>query len=84
MKIDGSEYRKSVVVLCHFEEGMPVFGEVIDIIVTPLQECLFIMHPLVADFFDRHFHAYHVVSYNHLTLVYRHSQLHDWQVLHTN
>ena len=84
MKIDGSEYRKSSVVLCHFEQGMPVFGEVIDIIVTELQECLFVVHPLVADYFDRHFHAYHIVSYNHHTLVYRYSQFHDHNVLHTN
>ena len=84
VKIDGSEYRKSTVVLSSFEEGLPVFAEVVDIIATPLQECLFIMHPLVADYFDRHFHAYHVITYNDHTLVSRYCQLHDHQVLHTN
>ena len=36
VQIDGSEYRKAVVVLCHFEEKMPVFGEVVDVLDTPL------------------------------------------------
>ena len=63
---------------------MPIFGEVIHIIVTDLNERLFVMHPLVADYFDRHFHAYHVVPYNHHTFVYCYYQFHDHNVLHTN
>ena len=84
VQIDGSVYRKAVVVLCHFEEEMPVFGEVVEVLVTPLRECLFVLHPLVSDYYDRHFHAYHVVPCNHRTLVYRHSQFPDHNILHTN
>ena len=43
-----------MVVLYHFEDGMPVFGEVKDIIVIQLKECLFVLYPLVADYYDRH------------------------------
>lgn len=40
---------------------MPFFGVVVDIIVTHLQECLFVIHALVADYFHIHFHAYRAV-----------------------
>ena len=83
-KIDGAEYRKAAVVLCHFEDGMPVFGEIVDTIITPLKECILIMHPLVADYFDKHFHAYHTIPFRDRVIVCCHSQLHDHQVLHTN
>ena len=70
--------------MTHFEDGMPVFGEIITPIGTPLQECLFVMRPLVAEYFDRHFHAYHVILNSSQIVVYRHFQFHDHQVLHTN
>lgn len=83
-KIDGVEYRKAAVVLCHFEDEMPIFGEIVNIIVTPLKECLLVIHPLVADYFDRHFRAYHVIPCKDRIIVYCHFQLHDHQILHTN
>ena len=81
---DGSVYRKSVVVLSHFEERMPIFGEVMQVLVTQLRGYLFVLCPLVADYFDRHFHAYHVVPCSYRTLVHRHHEFHDHYVLDTN
>ena len=71
-------------VLCHFEQETPVFGEVIKVLVTPLQECPFVLRPLVSDYYDKHFQAYHVVPWSHRTLVYRHCQFPDHSILHTN
>ena len=63
---------------------MPVFGEIIDIVVTPLEECILVMRPLVADYYSRHFHAYHVIPMQEPILVYRHMDIYDYQVYHTN
>ena len=83
-QVEGAEYRKSTIVICHIEDGMPVFGEIIDVIIAPLRDCLLVMHPLIPDHFDRHFHSYHVFPSMDHVLVYHHFQLHDYQVLHTN
>ena len=50
---------------------MPVFGEVVDIIVThaPLQECILVLHPLLADYFDKRFHAYHTILFKDCVII---------------
>ena len=39
VKVDGTVLRNNMVLLCHFEDGMPVFGE-IKHIMTHLKEVL--------------------------------------------
>ena len=84
VSIDGNEYAKSSVVLCGFEYGLPVFGEVKHLLITALQEVIFVMDTMSSDYFDRHYHSYHVVpERDHLIIVKSH-QLLDHQVLHAN
>lgn len=78
--ISGTTYRKETVVVCGIEDDTPMFGRIMELIVTPLQECLFVICPLLTIAFQHHYHAYEVVPTNS-TVVYRHRQLFDYHPL---
>ena len=44
--INGATYRKEIVVVCGSENDTPMFGSIAEIIVTPHQECFFVLSPL--------------------------------------
>ena len=57
------------------EDDMPVFGKIVDIIVLPTSECLFILAPHVCTKFNAHFHAFEVTSVQDV-FFYNHKELH--------
>ena len=60
VELHGTTYtRKAVVVYKHIDD-MPVFGEIMDIFVTPVGECLFILRLLLTVGLCAHFHSYEV------------------------
>ena len=75
VKVDGTVYRNNMVLLCHFEDGMPVFGEIKHIIMIHSKEVLFIMLPLIAEYLERHYHAFKVLSVPSKVLVYHPHEL---------
>ena len=78
--INGTTYRKGTVVVCGIEDDIPVFGRIMELIVTPHQECLFVICPLLTLAFQHHYHAYKVVLTDS-SVVYDHVQLFDYHPL---
>lgn len=78
--INGTTYIRGQVVIYHVEDDTPIFGTIIEFIVIPHLECLFIISPLTTVCFNHHFHA-HEVYHSNQTLIYRYKQLHDYHPL---
>lgn len=49
-------------ILASIEDDIPIFGKIIDIIITVPSTCLFVLVPYVGDCFCKHFNAYEVYS----------------------
>ena len=73
-----------MVLVCHFEDGMPVFGEIKYIIVTHSTEVLFILLPLISVQLKRHFHTYKVLPVPSKVLIYHPHELADYHPLTTS
>ena len=43
-----------------YVNGMPVFGEIVEILVSPINECLFVLKLLTSLCFCAHLHSYEV------------------------
>ena len=69
--VNGTTYPKKAVVVCGFADYQPVFGVIEEIIVTPIQECLFVLRPLVTHL-NRHFHCFEVEETSSHSFVCRH------------
>ena len=78
--IRGTTYRRGTVVLCGIEDDTPMFGRIMELIVTPHQECLFVVCPLLTITFQRHYHAYEAVLTDS-SVMYNHAQLFDYHPL---
>ena len=78
--INGATYRKEIVVVCGFENDTPMFGSIAEIIVTPHQECFFVLSPLITIAFRYHYHAFEVVPTDTI-VVYNYKQLFDFHPL---
>ncbi len=78
--IRGTKYAVNYLVICYLDDDEdPVFGAIKDIIVTPRNECLFILTPF---FYNTHFHAYEVTEVNdNQILIYRQQELRDFHPL---
>lgn len=72
--INGVTYRKGTVVICGIEDDTPLFGRIAEVIVTPHQECFFVVSALLTVAFQHHYNAYEVVPTDS-TVVYHHRQL---------
>lgn len=65
-----------------YMDDMPVFGEIVEIFVTPLGECLFVLKVLATVCFCIHLHSYEV-GLTSETIVARQNELLDHYPLHT-
>lgn len=77
--LNGITYRQGTVVICGMEDEVPMFGRITEIIVTPLQECMFVVTALMTIAFQHHYHAYEALPAN--TTVVHHRQLFDYYPL---
>ena len=59
-EIHGTKYSRGDVLLCTFCQDEPVFGKVLDFIVTSSSECFFILKPFITRNFNCHYNAYEV------------------------
>lgn len=66
--------------VCGIEDDIPMFGRIMELIVTPHQECLFVICPPPTITFQLHYHAYEVVLTDS-SVVYNHAQLFDYHPL---
>jgi len=67
-------------VVCGIEDDTTMFGRIMELIVTPHQECLFVVCPLLTITFQRHYHAYEAVLTDS-SVIYNHAQLFDYHPL---
>ena len=58
--INGTKYSKGCILLCTFCNGDPLFGKLVDLIVTKENICWFIMQPCVVKQFNEHYNGYEV------------------------
>lgn len=59
--IGGTKYTRDSIVVCTVQDDLPMFGKIIEFIITPHQDCYFILYPLITQTYNHHFHAYEVV-----------------------
>lgn len=78
--INGATYQRGTVVTCDIEDDTPMFGQIIEIIVTPQNPCILVVTPLITIAFRHHFHAYEVLTTDS-TAIYHHGQLFDYHPL---
>lgn len=64
VEIQGTKYKLGDCVLHSFEGEIPVFGQIMDIVLPDLNHPKFILNPLFTVAFSSHVHAYEV-SYQH-------------------
>ena len=79
--INGTKYSKGNILLCTFDDGEPIFGRVLDIIVTQSKDCLFVLQPFIVVTFNQHYNAYEVVQLPNEYTICRHKDLLDHHVL---
>ena len=63
VNINGTKYSKGGVLLCTFCSDDPLFGRLTDFIVNN-NECWFVMQPMIATKFNKHYNAYEVEPQN--------------------
>ena len=80
-EVHGTHYARGNVVLCTFDEDIPIFGLIVDIIIPSSQDCLFILVPYIGYSFNHHFNSYEVQINSAKHLVYRQSELLDYHPL---
>lgn len=68
-------------VLITFDEDIPIFGKIFDIIVTASGNCLFVSVPYVGNTFCKHFNAYEVYPNNSHYLICNQKDFIDHHVL---
>ena len=76
-EINGTVYKKKTCVLHFFDEEIPIFVVVSDILVTLSGDCLFVLIPYVGNSFFPHFNAYEVWPNHSAYIVCRQRDLAD-------
>ena len=60
MTLNGTTYKKKLVVVLNIENEEPTFGEIVDVLQNQADETLFVMQKLRTVGFSVHHHAYEV------------------------
>ena len=58
--INGTKYSKGCILLCTFCNDDPLFGKLVDVIVTEENICWFILQPCIVRQFNEHYNGYEV------------------------
>ncbi len=83
MTIRNVSYAKGHIVVVNVDEDeVPHFAIIVEFLVTPLSEILFVCHSLVTVEYSKHHHAYQVSQTNDVDVV-KHTDLHDYHPLST-
>ena len=81
VEITGTRYKQGNILVCSFDEEIPVFGKIVDIIVTKFSDCLFISIPYIGINFHTHYNAFEVYADTTHYIVYRQKDLKDYHPL---
>ena len=81
MEIAGTRYSKGSIVVHSLDQfDIPNFCSLIEFLVTPHNEILFVCTALVTTCYDHHYHAYQI-TYTDEIIVLHHENLHDYHPL---
>ena len=80
-EICGTKYAKGNVLICGISNGDPIFGKILDILVTTCGDCLFVLTPYIASTFNRHFNSYEVEQLQNEFLICHHQDFVDYHRL---
>ena len=81
-EINGIRYKPGPFLVVQ-SDLMPQFGKIKDIVVVDTEECFFVISVYETEFFNSHYHAYEVSSYDQTSyLLIRPNNLIDHHVLH--
>ena len=80
-EISGTMYRRKTVVVYKYMDDMPVFVEIIEIFVTSIGECLFVLKVLATVCFCARIHSYEVGLTSEINVARQHEFL-DHYPLH--
>lgn len=81
VEVGGTSYRKGSCIVHSFDEDIPIFASVIDIIVTASGDCLFILNPHIGNSYYPHFNAYEVQSETCIYIICRQRDFIDYHPL---
>lgn len=82
VEINGTHYARGNIVLCTFDEDIPVFGKIIDIVAPAVGESLFILIPYFGYAFNRHYNCFEV--HTGTNYYYSQNELADYHTLSLN
>lgn len=80
-EINGTRYSSGSVLLCTFYDDDPIFGKVVDIIITDSSKCLFILTPYISTSYNNHFNSYEVECLPDEKIICEHKDLADYHLL---
>lgn len=80
-EINGTRYSSGNILLCTFFEDTPIFGKVVDIIVTDSSKCYFILNPYISTNFNKHFNSYEVELLKDDKVICQHRDFADYHLL---
>jgi len=79
--ICGTKYAKEAMIIHSFCNSLPVFGKIMDIIVSQRGECLFALIPYVTTVFNTHYNAYEVEPMQNCVIVCQQKDFIDYHPL---
>ena len=79
--INGTKYSKGCVLLCTFWKEDPLFGKLVDLIVSEENICWFIMQPYIVKQFNQHYNGYEIELSNAGYFVCQQQDLADYNPL---
>ena len=59
-QINGTKYSQGSILICTVIDDEPVFGKIIDIIITENNTCLFVLNAYKVNTYNQHYNAYEV------------------------
>ena len=84
VEINGIRYSNGCVVVLNTSAVIPIFGCVIDVLLTDVDNCLFVCEELQSEEFVEHFHAYKVnreIADAIPLVICKHKEFSDYHVL---
>ena len=81
-QLEGVRYSTSCIVVLSTDSLNPIFGQIIDILLINIKQCLLVCEVLETEGFDEHYHAYVVTKQTPTPLTFcKQSDLSDFHTL---
>ena len=82
-QINGTKYSQGSILICNVIDDEPVFGKIIDLIITENDTCLFVLNAYKVNTYNQHYNAYEVDLLDE-TVICEHKDFADYHLLCIN